>query len=396
MPRVYFDNAATTPINGVALQAFLNQASELGNASSLHSYGREVRKNVEESREKIASLAGCEASEVIFTGSGTEANNLAIKGIYWKRRSENDRRKVIITSSFEHHAILDPIHWLAEHEGAEVIEVPVSKYGYLNLEFLRSAVQNRGDEVALISIIHANNEVGTIQPIDEVVEIAREFAIPVHSDAIQSFGKINLSFSKLGLFAMTISAHKIGGPVGVGALILKRGVDITPLLHGGGQERDIRSGTVNAAAIVAFATAALIAIRDLEKNSLHVTALRDALMETIKSDIPDVIFNSLDQDRGKADRLPGILNVRFPNTESDSLLLLFDAEGIACSTGSACSAGVQQPSHVLLSMGLSEREARSSLRFSIGPENSRSDIDFFRTCIKRVIERARAAYRSTA
>lgn len=391
MPRVYFDNAATTPINGVALQAFIDQARELGNPSSLHGYGREVRKNVEEAREKIAGLVGCEASEVIFTGSGTEANNLAIKGIFWKRRSENQKRRVIIISAFEHHAILDPVNWLAEAEGAEVIEVPVTSDGFINMEFLKSAIENRGDEIALISVIHANNEVGTIQPIAEIVKLAENHQIPVHTDSIQSFGKIPFSFSELGLFAMTISAHKIGGPVGVGALILKRGVDVTPLLHGGGQERDIRSGTINAASIVAFASAAQTAIRNREKNALHVASLRDALKETIKADVPDAIFNA-----NTGERLPGILSVRFPNTESDSLLLLFDSEGIACSTGSACSAGVQQPSHVLLAMGFSEKEARSSLRFSIGPENSRSDIDYFHTCIKKVIDRARAAYRSTA
>lgn len=391
MPRVYFDNAATTPINGVALQAFVEQARELGNPSSLHGYGREVRKSVEEAREKIASLVGCEASEVVFTGSGTEANNLAIKGIFWKRRSEDEKRRVIITTAFEHHAILDPVHWLAAVEGAEVIEIPVTRDGYINIEFFRSAIENRSNEIALVSVIHANNEIGTIQPIAEIVKIAENFSIPVHTDAIQSFGKIPFSFSELGLFAMTISAHKLGGPVGVGALILKRGVDVTPLLHGGGQERDIRSGTINAASIVAFASAAQTAVRNREKNALYVSSLRDALKETIKADVPDAIFNTSD-----GECLPGILNVRFPNTESDSLLLLFDGEGIACSTGSACSAGVQQPSHVLLAMGLSEKEARSSLRFSLGPENSRSDIDYFHTCIKRVIERARAAYRSTA
>ena len=391
MPRVYFDNAATTPINGVALQAFVDQARELGNPSSLHGYGREVRRSVEEAREKIAALIGCEASEVVFTGSGTEANNLAIKGIFWKRRNEDEKRRVIITTAFEHHAILDPIHWLAEVEGAEVIEVPVTRDGYINMEFLKSAIENRSNEIALVSVIHANNEVGTIQPISEIVKIAENFSIPVHTDAIQSFGKIPFSFSELGLFAMTISAHKLGGPVGGGALILKRGVDVTPLLHGGGQERDIRSGTINAASIVAFASAAQTAVRNREKNALYVLSLRDALKETIKADVPDAIFNV-----AEGELLPGILNVRFPNTESDSLLLLFDGEGIACSTGSACSAGVQQPSHVLLAMGLSEKEARSSLRFSLGPENSRSDIDYFHTCIKRVIERARAAYRSTA
>lgn len=391
MPSVYFDNAATAPINPVALQAYLEQARLLGNPSSLHSYGREARKNVEDAREKLATLVDCQPNEIIFTASGTESNNLAIKGIYWHRLSEDKNRKVIITSAFEHHAVLDPIIWLRDSEGAEIIEVPVDHDGYLNLDFLKTALENRGEEVSLISIMHSNNEVGTIQPLQEVIKFAKKYKVPVHTDAVQSFGKVPLSFSELGLFAMTISAHKIGGPVGVGALILKKGVDITPLLHGGGQERDIRSGTINAAGIVAFATAAQAAIRDREKNAVFVAGLRDSLAATIKNDLPDAVFNA-----GAGERLPGILNVRFPNTESDSLLLLFDSEGIACSTGSACTAGVQQPSHVLLAMGLSENEARSSLRFSLSPENSKEDIDYFHTCFKKVIDRARAAYRSTA
>ena len=391
MPSVYFDNAATAPINPVALEAYLEQARTLGNPSSLHGYGRDARKNVEDAREKLALLLDCQPNEIIFTSSGTESNNLAIKGIYWHRLSEDKKRKVIITSAFEHHAVLDPINWLRESEGAEIIEVPVDHDGYLKLEFLKTALDNRGEEVSLISIMHSNNEVGTIQPLQEVIKLAKKYKVPVHTDAVQSFGKVPLSFSELGLFAMTVSAHKIGGPVGVGALVLKKGVDITPLLHGGGQERDIRSGTINAAGIVAFATAAQAAIRDREKNAVFVAGLRDSLAATIKNDLPDAVFNA-----GAGERLPGILNVRFPNTESDSLLLLFDSEGIACSTGSACTAGVQQPSHVLLAMGLSENEARSSLRFSLSPENSKEDIDYFHTCFKKVIDRARAAYRSTA
>ena len=391
MPSVYFDNAATAPINPVALEAYLEQARTLGNPSSLHGYGRDARKNVEDAREKLALLLDCQPNEIIFTASGTESNNLAIKGIYWHRLSEDKKRKVIITSAFEHHAVLDPINWLRESEGAEIIEGPVDHDGYLKLEFLKTALENRGEEVSFITIMHSNNEVGTIQPIQEVIKLANKYKVPVHTDAVQSFGKVPLSFSELGLFAMTVSAHKIGGPVGVGALILKKGVDITPLLHGGGQERDIRSGTINAAGIVAFATAAQAAIRDREKNAVFVAGLRDSLAATIKNDLPDAVFNA-----GAGERLPGILNVRFPNTESDSLLLLFDSEGIACSTGSACTAGVQQPSHVLLAMGLSENEARSSLRFSLSPENSKEDIDYFHTCFKKVIDRARAAYRSTA
>lgn len=393
MSRVYFDNAATSPIIDVALQAFLEQSRKVGNPSSVHGFGREVRKSVEEAREKIASLVGCDPSEVIFTGSGTESNNLALKGIFWQRRSEDPKRRVIIISTFEHHAVLDPANWLAEAEGAELVTVPVSSNGYIDLAFLESAIDNRREEIALISIMHANNEVGTVQPISDVVKLASRYKIPVHSDCVQSFGKIPLDFADLGLFAMTLSAHKIAGPVGVAALILKRGVDITPLLHGGGQERDIRSGTINAPSIIAFAAAAQSAIQNLEQNSSYVRALRDALQEKIKLEVPDAIFNGGSLD---GQMLPGILNVRFPNTESDSLLLLFDGEGIACSAGSACSAGVQQSSHVLLAMGLSDSEARSSLRFSLGPTNSSAEIEYFQNCISRLIERARAAYRSTA
>lgn len=388
MPRVYLDNAATTPISEVALQAFINQARQVGNPSSLHTYGRETRKELEQAREKLAELLGAHSTEIVFTGSGTEANNLAIKGIYWHRNNADSRRKVILISSFEHHAVLDPANWLAEFEGAEVIKAPVSSEGYLKVDELAEIVRTRASEIALISVMHANNEVGTIQPISEIVKIAKEHEIPVHSDAVQSFGKIELNFKELDLFALTVSAHKIGGPVGVGALILKKGIDITPLLHGGGQERDIRSGTLNAAGIVAFVAAAQSAIRDLEANKQKVFRLREKLISAVQAEIPDASING----SVSGSTLPGITNISFPNTESDSLLVLFDAEGIACSTGSACSAGVQEPSHVLLAMGRSEEQARSSLRFSLGISNTDSDIEYLQTCIKRVIERARAAY----
>jgi len=278
---------------------------------------------------------------------------------------------------------------LEDFEGAEVVKVPVSRDGYIDFAALETVIKERHDEIALISIMHANNEVGTIQPIQKVTALASNFDIPVHSDAVQSLGKIALSFKELGLFAMTISAHKVGGPIGVGALILRKGVDITPILHGGGQERDIRSGTLNAAGIVAFAAAVQSAIRDLEANAEKVSALRIKLINAIQNEIHDATLNGVLEGA----TLPGIANISFPRTESDSLLLLFDAEGIACSTGSACSAGVQEASHVLMAMGLSDKEARSSLRFSLGTSNTDTDIEYLQTCIKRVIDRARAAYR---
>ena len=390
MSRVYLDNAATTPISEVALQAFIEQARQIGNPSSLHNYGRKVRKDLEESREKLATLIGCHSSEIIFTGSGTEANNLAIKGAYWHRNQGGKQRNVIVISGFEHHAVLDPARWLEDFEGAEVVEVSVSKDGFVQLAELQSLVAERHDEIALISIMHSNNEVGTLQPIAEISTIADEFQIPLHTDAVQSLGKVPLSFKDLGLFAMTISAHKVGGPIGVGALILQKGIDITPILHGGGQERDIRSGTLNAAGVISFVAAVQSAMRDREATAEKISALRKKLIAAIQSEIPDAKLNGVLD----GPTLPGIANISFPNTESDALLLLFDAEGIACSTGSACSAGVQEASHVLMAMGMSEKEARSSLRFSLGTGNSDSDIEYLQTCIKRVIERARAAYRS--
>ena len=390
--KVYFDNAATMPMSGVALSAFSEQARSIGNPSSLHAYGRNVRREIENARELIASLIDAHSSEVIFTGSGTEADNLAIKGIFWQRRNEDPRRKVIVISSIEHHAVLDPARWLADFDGAELIEIPVDEVGILQIEKLVTLLEDRGDEIALISVMQANNEIGSIQPISEIVRIADQKNIPVHTDAIQSLGKVPLSFKELGVFAMTVSAHKVGGPVGVGALVLRKGVEITPLLHGGGQERDIRSGTFNAAGIVSFAAALQSAERDRDKNVAHMLKLRRALMEVASSEIPGSWINGPADDHA----LSSILNIGFPNTESDSLLLLFDNEGIACSAGSACSAGVQQPSHVLLAIGRSEKEARSSLRFSFGPQNSMSDIEYFQACLKRVIERAQAAYKASA
>ena len=388
MPRVYFDNAATTPISEVALQAFIEQSRQVGNPSSLHTYGRTARKDLEEAREKLAELIGAHSTEVIFTGSGTEANNLAIKGIYWQRKSEDSQKKVIVISGFEHHAVLDPANWLVEFDGAEIVQIPVSRDGYIDLEKLEATLVNRKDEIALVSVMHSNNEVGSIQPIKEISALAKRFDVPVHTDAVQSFGKTPLNFKELEVFAMTLSAHKIGGPVGVGALVLKKGVDITPILHGGGQERDIRSGTLNAAGIVSFVAASQSAIRDLTANAQKVESLRAKLISAIQEQIPDATLNGVMQ----GEVLPGIANISFPNTESDSLLVLFDAEGIACSTGSACSAGVQEASHVLLAMGRTEKEARASLRFSLGTANTEADIEYLRTCIKRVIERARAAY----
>lgn len=372
---VYLDHAATTPMFDVAIDAMSASLRKLGNPSSLHSDGRSARKDVEDAREKIARVVDCLPSEVIFTGSGTEANNAAIKGLFW-----HSRKKVIVVSSIEHHAVLDPAHWLADHEGAELIELPVHADGVIDLDFLERLVAQRGSEIALISVMHSNNETGVIQPVADVVRIAGE--IPVHCDAVQSFAKVPLSYKELGLFAMTISAHKVGGPLGTGALILRRAVEIPPLLHGGGQERDIRSGTINAPSIVAFAAAAEANIYDAKK----VTELRDNFEDGVLRARPDAVIN------GKSvPRLPGISNITFPGTQSDSLLLLLDSEKVSCSTGAACSAGVHRPSHVLMAMGLSDVVAQSSLRFSFGSTSTQADVDYALSVLPRVIERGLAA-----
>ncbi len=378
MSSIYVDHAATTPMVESALLAMTAQLAQLGNPSSLHTHGRATRKTLEDARETLAKEIGSLPSEVIFTASGTEANNIALKGLYWAGR--RDGKKVVVVSSIEHHAILDPAHWLATHEGAEVIEIPVNSDGVIDLVFLKDLVKTRGEEIAVISVMHANNETGAIQPVSEVVVIAGD--IPVHTDAVQSFKKVPLSFSELGVVAMSLSAHKIGGPLGIGALILKRGVEIPSLLHGGGQEREIRSGTLNAPSIVAFATAATSSYY----NAGAVAGLRDRFISSVQALIPDAVINAL-----AAARLPGIVNVTFPGTQSDTLLLLMDGQHISCSTGSACSAGVHEASHVLLAMGHSEVTAQSSLRFSFGATSTSHECDFVVSVLPDVIARGRAA-----
>ena len=375
---IYLDHAATTPMVDTAMNAMVTQLAELGNPSSLHSHGRATRKTLEDAREVIAKEVDCLPTEVIFTASGTEANNIALKGLYWAGRAAS--KKLVVISAIEYHAILDPAHWLLTHEGAEVIQVPVTPDGVIDLVFLKKLIDDRGQEIAVISIMHANNETGVIQPIAEVVRIAGQ--IPVHTDAVQSFKKTPLSFSTLGVIAMTLSAHKIGGPLGIGALILRRTVEIPSLLHGGGQEREIRSGTLNAPSIIGFAAAASSSHYPVKE----ITNLRDRFIAGVHEVLPDAIVNG-----AGADRLPGIVNITFPRTQSDTLLLLMDGAGVSCSTGSACSAGVHEASHVLLAMGHTEVTAQSSLRFSFGATSTTADCDFVLSVLPDVITRGRAA-----
>ena len=377
MPSIYVDHAATTPLSPAAFKAITSQLQELGNPSSLHTHGRATRKALEDSREAIAQEIGCLPSEVIFTASGTEANNIALKGLWWNGKAHG--KSIVVISAIEHHAILDPAQWLESHEDAEVILVPVNVHGVIDLEFLKELITQRGEQIAVISIMHSNNETGVLQPIREVVAMAGN--IPVHTDAVQSFKKVSISYKELGVTALTLSAHKIGGPLGIGALILRRAYEIPALLHGGGQEREIRSGTLNAPSIVAFSAAA-----NEKYPSADVELLRDNFIKALLAAIPDAYING-----GASQRLPGIVNVTFPGTQSDTLLLLLDNAHVSASTGSACSAGVHEASHVLLAMGHNETTAQSSLRFSFGAESTQADVDFVMSVLPAVISTGRAA-----
>jgi cysteine desulfurase len=382
----YLDHAATTPMLSAALDAYAAAAREIGNPSSLHAAGRGARRMVEESRERIAAVIGARPSEVIFTGGGTEADNLATKGVFWSRRGAEPRLRRVIASAVEHHAVLDAVDWLGRHEGAEVTYLPVDAIGRVDPDGFADLVRRHGDEIAVVSVQWANNEVGTVQPIPELASVAASAGIPFHTDAVQAVGQVPVDFAESGVAALTLTGHKLGGPVGTGALVLGRDVSCTPLLHGGGQERDVRSGTLDTPGVVAFAVAVETTVRARLEYADRVAALRDDLVRRVHAAIPDAIYNG-DPER----RLPGNAHFSFPGCEGDALLLLLDAQGIYCSTGSACSAGVAQPSHVLLAMGADDARARSSLRFSLGSDSTSADLDALMAALPGAVERARRA-----
>nr|VTP04709.1 Cysteine desulfurase [Mycobacterium riyadhense] len=383
---VYLDHAATTPMHPAAIEAMTAALGTVGNASSLHTTGRSARRRIEESRELIADKLGARPSEVIFTAGGTESDNLAVKGIYWARRDAEPSRRRIVTTEVEHHAVLDSVNWLVKHAGAQVTWLPTGADGSVSAAGLREALQSH-DDVALVSVMWANNEVGTIMPTTELASVAAEFDVPMHSDAVQAVGQLPVDFGASGLSAMSVAAHKFGGPPGVGALLLRRDVSCVPLLHGGGQERDIRSGTPDVASAVGMAVAAQIAVDGLEANGVRLRALRDRLVDGVLADIDDVRLN------GALDplRLPGNAHFTFRGCEGDALLMLLDANGIECSTGSACTAGVTQPSHVLIAMGADAASARGSLRLSLGHTSVDADIDAALRVLPGAVARARRA-----
>ncbi|WP_209307552.1 cysteine desulfurase family protein [Geodermatophilus sp. DF01_2] len=395
---VYLDHAATTPLLPAVLAAMTEQMGRVGNASSLHASGRTARRVAEQSRERLAEALGARPSEVLFTGGGTESDNLAVKGLFWARRDADSRRRRIVVSPAEHHAVLDSVEWLAKHDGADVTWLPVEPTGRVTPEALRAALGD-GEDVALASVMWANNEIGTVSDIAALAEVTHAVDVLLHTDAVQAIGQVPVDFAASGVDALTMTGHKLGGPMGAGVLLLRREAECTPLLHGGGQERDVRSGTLDVAAIVGLQVATTAAVATREERADRLAALRDRLVAGVMAQVPDAQLNGapLDDVIGGADpiggpgRLPGNAHLSFPGAEGDALLMLLDARGVECSTGSACSAGVARPSHVLLAVGADPDRARSSLRFTLGHTSTDADVDALLAVIGPVVERARRA-----
>ncbi len=383
---VFLDHAATSPLRPEALAALTAALSHLGNPSSTHSHGQATREILEQARDKIASAISCNRSEVIFCSGGTEANNQAIKGLWWSRKSPT--RKLVISSPLEHKALLDPIEWLVANEGAEFLELPI-KNGEVDLSALEEILAQRHTEVALISLMMVNNETGVITDIGRVVELARRYDIPVHSDAVAALGRIPIDFSSLGLTAMSISGHKVGAPIGIGALIVRRDSKPSSLIHGGGQERGLRSGTMNYSLASSFAAATEQAVNQMAKTQVRLKQLRDQIESEVKSAIPTAVITA-----EIAKRVEHNAHFVFPGVNNDSLLFLLDQEGISVSAGSACQAGVLGPSHVLIGMGYSEQDAASCLRVTLGHTTADEDAEAFVEALKRVYPKAIAASQS--
>jgi len=371
--------------------AMVEELRRVGNASSLHTSGRSARRVVEESREAIAKAVGARPSEIVFTGGGTESDNLAIKGTFWARRDADPRRVRLLVSSIEHHAVLDCVDFLVAHEGAKVTWLDCDALGFVAPESVRAAIQQDPESVALVSVMWANNEVGTVQDVAAITRVAHDFGIPVHTDAIQAFGHLHLNFAASGVDLLSLNAHKVGGPVGVGALVVKRDAQLVPTSHGGGQERQVRSGTLDVAAIRAFAVAVQRAVGDLDDEAGRLAGLRDSLIQGALALGFDIHPGGAWSPGDHAHRLPGNAHLLVPGCEGDSLLYLLDAAGIECSTGSACQAGVPQPSHVLLAMGLSEADARGALRLTLGHTSTADDVEAFLSALPAAVERARRA-----
>lgn len=376
--RAYLDHAATTALLPEAAEAWREAALLVGNPSSLHAAGRAARRIVEEGRESIADDLRVRPSEVIFTSGGTEADNLAVKGLAWARPD----RPRILCSAIEHHAVLDPVAWLGE-QGRDIDWLPVDGRGRVDVDVVRARL---GSDVALCTVMWANNEVGTVQPIAEIAAACGEAGVPFHTDAVQAVGQLPVDGSLPGLTSLALSGHKIGAPVGTGALVLRRDARVVPVVHGGGQEREVRSGTLDAAGVAALAVAVRHAVSAQVDHAARMIDLRADLLAGITRIAPEAILNG-----DPEDRLPGNVHVSFPGCEGDTLLMLLDAAGIECSTGSACTAGVPEPSHVLEAMGVDPALARGSLRFSLGCTSTSDDVARVIDVLPAALERASRA-----
>ncbi|EGO62003.1 cysteine desulfurase NifS [Acetonema longum] len=379
MKRIYFDHSATTPVHPEVAAVLVNYMTDLfGNPSSVHSFGREARKAMDQARRQVAALIGAESEEIFFTSGGTEADNLAIKGVALANKKKGNH---IITTLIEHHAILHTCEYL-EKNGFQVTYLPVDEYGMISLEALERSIT---DQTILISIMYANNEVGTVQPIAEIGRLARQRNIYFHTDAVQAASNLPIDVKKDGIDLLTLSGHKFNAPKGIGALYVRRGVRIEAVQHGGGHERNLRAGTENVPAIVGLGKAAEIAAQNLTDKIVTLTTLRNTLIEGVMAEIPHVKLNG-----HPTQRIPGNANFSFLSLEGESLLLNLDLKGIAASSGSACSAGSLDPSHVLLAMGLSHEAAHGSLRISLGWGNTMEDVQYFLNVIPEIVERLRA------
>ncbi|HXP80382.1 MAG TPA: cysteine desulfurase NifS [Verrucomicrobiae bacterium] len=378
MKRVYLDHNATTPIAPEVLATMLPYLTdEYGNASSIHAYGQNARGAVEQARSSVAALVGVRAADIMFTSGGTESNNHAILGAVAAASGKN---KHVITSAIEHVAVLDPCRALAK-SGIDLTVLPVDRDGLVNLEDLRAAIR---PETVLITLMLANNEIGTIEPIEEIGKIAAEKGIVFHTDAVQAAGKIPIDVEKLGVDLLSISAHKFCGPKGVGALYIRKGTQLGPLMYGGHSERDRRPGTEDVAAIAGMGKAAELALTGMRKDSERIRGLRDRLERGLLDRVPHSWVNG-----ARAPRVPNTANLTFPFIEGESMVIALDLKGLACSTGAACSSGALEPSHVLMALGLAPEDARATLRLSLGHQTTEDEIDFALETIPPVIERLR-------
>ena len=382
----YLDHAATTPMYPEVVAQMSKLLADSGNPSSLHASGRRARRLVEEAREVVANVLGCRPAEVVFTSGGTEANNIALKGIAWDQRDKDPKRNRVLISAVEHHAILDPAQWLEKRDNFTIECIPVTSTGIVTPQALAQTIKGDFASVAVVSVMLANNEVGSINDIAALVDVIRGHGIRFHTDAVQAPTWLDVNFSELGTCAMSVSGHKVGGPHGVGAVIMSRDCTVTPLIHGGGQERDVRSGTLDVPAIVAFAKALEISAQHRAEQVARIKKLRDQLVEKVKIAVPDAIYNG-----DLTARLANNAHFTFPGCLGDSLLMLLDANGVECSVGSACSAGVPQPSHVLLAMGADEESARCTLRFTLGHNSTEQDVDSLIEHLPSAVDRAKRA-----